>query len=367
MNRKIKILLILPSLSAGGAERVMSFIFNKLDRKKFSPILVITGSNQNISYEIDLENTIFLNRKRVLFALLPLFRLFKTNQPDLVFSSIWHLNTAMGFLSVFFPNTKFIGREVNVMSVLKNYPESTSKSYPAILTKFSFKQLDAVVCQSRDMLKDIKSSYPNIANKLVLINNPITDKFKIKPSKTESNQFFRLITVGSLEPRKGHMRILDAISLLNIPFRYTIVGRGSMQKQIIERSQELQLYDKIDIIPYSSNIPELLKESHVFIQGSFVEGFPNALLESCAIGTPVVAFNAPGGINEIVENNINGKIVNSELEFAQAIEEIVHSNEFQPNRVSESVVKKYNATFIIGEYEKLFLKLANYQNINSET
>ena len=32
-----------------------------------------------------------------------------------------------------------------------------------------------------------------------------------------------------------------------------------------------------------------------------VEGFPNVLIESCVVGTPILAFNAPGGLDEIIE------------------------------------------------------------------
>ena len=52
-----------------------------------------------------------------------------------------------------------------------------------------------------------------------------------------------------------------------------------------------------------------------FIQGSYVEGFPNAVLESCSVGTPVVAINCPGGTKEIIEHATNGFLVVSDDDF----------------------------------------------------
>ena len=89
----------------------------------------------------------------------------------------------MGLFAIFFRKTKFIGREVNVLSVLKHYPQSKKGMGSAALTKFSYKFLDKIICQSNDMYADIKKVYSVKASKLVIINNPITEKFLAKEEK----------------------------------------------------------------------------------------------------------------------------------------------------------------------------------------
>ena len=40
------------------------------------------------------------------------------------------------------------------------------------------------------------------------------------------------------------------------------------------------------------------------------EGYPNVLIESIALNTPVVSFNCPGGPSEIIKDGVNGFIAN---------------------------------------------------------
>ena len=146
---------------------------------------------------------------------------------------------------------------------------------------------------------------------------------------------------------------------MDVQYTYTIIGKGSQFESVFEIAKSLGVEGQINHIPFTKEVPRLLAESDIFLQGSYVEGFPNALLESCAVGTPVIAFDAPGGINEIVENHINGFIVKDEEEFLKAIKIILNSKKFDPKTVSESVYKKYSEEIIIKKYEKLFSELAN--------
>ena len=63
MEKKIKILFILPSLKAGGAERVVSFIAQNLDTTRFTPSLLIVGFEKDVAFSIHDIETHFLNKK----------------------------------------------------------------------------------------------------------------------------------------------------------------------------------------------------------------------------------------------------------------------------------------------------------------
>ena len=74
------------------------------------------------------------------------------------------------------------------------------------------------------------------------------------------------------------------------------------------------------------------------------------------VGTPVLAFVAPGGTKEIIEEGINGFIVENENEFLDKLETML-TTKWNPNTISVSVKKKYNKERILSDYENLFLKL----------
>ncbi|MEQ8217994.1 MAG: glycosyltransferase [Arenibacter sp.] len=352
--KKIKIVFVLPSLRAGGAERVMSYIAQSLDKNKFKASLLIVGFKKDAVFDVnDIEIT-FLNKNRVLHAFFPIAKYLIQNKPQIVISAIGHLNTLMGVQALFFPKIKFVAREVNVMSVLSNI-EVPKRNFFKSLPKFSYDQLDKIICQSQDMAIDIRGKYNLQENELVIINNPISDKFQVKKEAT-SNSVKQFITVGSLNKRKGHLRILNVLSNYSEPFTYTLIGEGIEMDTIFSHAKKFGILDKIKHIPFTKDVSKYLQESDVFLQGSYVEGFPNALLESCAVGTPVIAFKAPGGIDEIIEEDVNGYIAKDEADFLIKLN-LIGEKHWDPAVVRDSVYKKYSKDIIIKKYQDLFIDL----------
>jgi glycosyltransferase involved in cell wall biosynthesis len=349
---KIKIIFILPSLVPGGAERVMSFVSQHIDKEKFEPLLLIAGFNKDVAYDVSKVQVKYLNKPRILTALPSIIKTIRKEKPDIVVSSISHLNTAMALISPVFGKTKFIGREATVLSKRKNEKKSRKWS-PLHLLPNGFKNLDMLICQSKDMAADMVANFGISENRISVINNPITDAPSVKQSKPLSEPK-KFITVGRLTEVKGHFRILNMLSQLDFPYTYTIIGDGGLKEQIFEKAKSLSIFDKIKHIPFTNKVNDYIADHDMFLQGSFVEGFPNALLESCVVGTPVIAFNAPGGTKEIVENGINGFLVNTEDEFTQKLND---SRVWNPKTVSDSVFKKFSKQTIIKQYENLFLRV----------
>jgi glycosyltransferase involved in cell wall biosynthesis len=355
---KVNITFALPNLLPGGAERVISFIAQNIDSEKFNSTLLIVGHKSDASYDIDNINIVYLEQPRVLNGIIPLYKYIKKEKPDIVVSAIGHLNTVTAYMSLFFPKIKFVAREVNVLSVLETFDQPNRLNPIHYLGDKRFNFFDKVICQSQDMLDDLKKSYSIKDEKLALINNPVTNNFKVKDN-TEVNTPIRFITVARFDKEKGHPRILKALSQLDFPFHYTIIGKGAQEKVIFGLIQDYGLTDKITHIPFTKEVPRLLAESDLYLQGSYVEGFPNAVIESCMVGTPVLAINAPGGINEIIYNGINGHIVNDENEFVDYLNRINKDYKFKPKDVSETISSRYSSDIILKKYEDLFLSLIN--------
>ncbi len=349
-KEKIKVTFTIPTLSAGGAERVMSYVAQNLDRDKFEASLLVMGKQKDAAYPVEGIEVIFMEKDKVRDAFFGTINYLRRQKPDLVISAIVHLNTMMAAISILFPNTKFVGREtfVRSASLMKRKIFSINTSN---IQKYL---LDAMICQSHDMKIDMIENFNIPEEKLTTIHNPVNEKFKLKQVQN-SDGITKFITVGRLSRAKGYIRILNSLAKFDSPFSYTIIGKGSYKDEIVNRAKNLGIYNKIRFIEFTNDVPRYLQTHDIFLHGSFVEGFPNSILESCAVGTPVVAFDAPGGINEIIEPGINGFIASDEDEFLQSINKVISRNFLSPEKVRKSVVDKYSADKILNDYER-FIK-----------
>ena len=351
---QIKTYFIIPTLFAGGAERVISFVSQNLNKDKFDVKLIVIGYEKDSKFDVSGVSVIYLNKDRVLNAVFPIIQLLKKDKPDVVISSISHLNSMMGLISILFRKIKFIGRHATINKIAKNYRTQKKRSFINLFNKvydYGTKKLDRIICQSSDMKNDFLESYNYNPDHIQIIHNPITQIDLLK-TKNETTEIRKFITVGRLSKIKGQLRLLEILSKLTFPFQFTIIGDGSYKTKVLDKINELGIKDNIVHIEYTDNVFSYLIQHDMFLQGSYSEGFPNALLESCSVGVPVLAFNVPGGTKEIVTNNENGFLVENENEF---LDKLNDHRDWDPKQISEFVYSKFNKQKILNDYEQLFI------------
>ena len=142
-----------------------------------------------------------------------------------------------------------------------------------------------------------------------------------------------------------------------MPWNLTILGDGAFRDDLLEQKDQLRLTN----VTFKGKVDNpfvYLKEADLFILSSRYEGFPNVLLEAGACGTYSLANDCPGGINEIIENGINGEIIliNDYKASAEKIKEIL-LKEISNDRVIKSIYSRFNKEKIIKQYEAIFAKL----------
>jgi glycosyltransferase involved in cell wall biosynthesis len=261
----------------------------------------------------------------------------------------------MALTSYFFKNIKFIAREASVLSVMSKYGDYKSLILKKLIG-ITYKKLDAIVCQSRDMKSDFISNFNINKNKLHVIGNPITMQL-MGPEKMSDTSVkkMKFITVGRLSEEKGHFRILKGLSkIVNYDFHYTIVGDGLMGNQIENEIMKNNLKDKVTFIKQTSKVLEEINNNDYFLQGSYVEGFPNSVLESCSIGIPVIAFNCPGGTKEIIVNKENGFLVKNQNEFERLLINLDTIYKPPTEMVKKYVWSNFTSKEIVLKYYDLF-------------
>ena len=122
-----------------------------------------------------------------------------------------------------------------------------------------------------------------------------------------------VVTVARLAPEKGHVVLFEATRLLwdsGRPIRLQLAGSGPFREELESHVRRLGLERVVEFLgPISQDdIPGLLAAATVFCLPSFSEGVPVSLMESMAVGTPVVA-TAINGVPELVIDGVTGRLV----------------------------------------------------------
>ena len=123
----------------------------------------------------------------------------------------------------------------------------------------------------------------------------------------------RLICVGRLAEQKGQLLLVEAAGRLaaeGLDFEIVLIGDGPMRPPIEELIARFGLEGRVRIAGWmgSDQVREEILNSRGMLLPSFAEGLPMVLIESLALGRPVVATYV-GGVPELVEAGVNGWLV----------------------------------------------------------
>jgi len=355
---KTKILIFTDAFSGGGAEEVMRQFANEL-REEFDVLHVSKwlGPKQIILN----ENMVSLDKRSSKECIPMLYKIAKEFKPDFIFSSTGHNNMIVLMLKFFLSKkTKIIIRESSVASVMKNF-SFKSKLIDFLLMKPLYNTADAIIAQSIDILDDLVKVYDLPLEKISVINNPITSN-ELKDKNSLELKEIKLLTIGRFSPEKGYDRLLQIVHKLPNNYTLKIMGDGALVDEIKETVKRLKVEDRVDFLGFLQEEQKLqvMRESDLYLQTSYVEGFPNSLLQSVAMGLPVIAYDVPGGTREII-NNLNGLLV-SDGHIDMMIETILDfdPNNYNPEVMQKDAINRYGVSKIISDLKKIFTTL-NYE------
>ncbi len=362
---KIKLLIFTPTLQCGGSEKFVSTLCNNINTEIFSVCLVVLN-NAAPFYEIKNKaiEVIDLEERKVRFSLFKIKSTFKKYQPDIIFTTANHLNLYFAIFRSWFPkNIKMLARESSIVSI--NSRRAKFPTFYNWLIKKFYNRFNFIICQSAYMQHDLVSYYNIPINKTAVIHNPTEDLLNNKtalPGNSEAGKTFKFITVTRLSEEKGVERLIHAVGLLSLPFQFYIIGEGDKKAYLQNLVHELQLEQKVFFKGQRTDPFSGMEDADLFLMGSYYEGFPNVLLEAGALGIPVIAFNAPGGISEIItaENGILADD-NDLIGFAAAVKEGSSFNPmaigFNRNKIMEITQNRFSVNVILPKIEELFIKL----------
>ena len=292
---KKKVFFILSSLRAGGAERVFWLLSQNFNKSVYDVKLILLNSSDSFfSTSLDGVSVIDLKTVKASRSFFKLYKLFVQEKPDVVFTTGGQINILVAFISLFVKIPKLIARPTN-------QENSTFKSFKARIfgsvARTLNSRFDQVICQSQEIKAFLIEKQGIPLEKLVVLPNPVLIN-KIERVRDDSS-FKRLIVVARLTAQKGIARLLSVMSELSSEYSLTIVGDGLLRDELERDIVDRKLTDRVHMLGVIKNVTQVVSEHDLFVLPSYIEGFPNVVIESLSVGTPVVSFKV-GGISEIV-------------------------------------------------------------------
>ncbi len=356
--KKISVIFILPDLETGGAERIVTTIANHLSRDRFEPkILLLRRQGGYLNFLKKDVEIIDINTERIRHSLKPILGEIYRRKPDIVFSGFGEVNAYLALFIKLFPRTKFIARETNVVT------QHVTRKEIKFFYNF-YNNYQKIIAQSDDMMHDLVDNFNIKKKKIVKINNPvdfdfINEKLAVS-SKPESFKYNykNVVAIGNLSARKGFDNLLKVFSRLkNENIMLHILGDGK-DKEVLHQMKDFLGLKNVIFHGRQDNPYQFLKYADLFILSSRYEGFPNVLLEAGACGTYSLANNCPGGINEIIQHQVNGEVADIENydHFSQKIMKVLQGN-YNRDGIKNSIRSRFSKDIILDKYEKVLLDL----------
>ena len=117
--------------------------------------------------------------------------------------------------------------------------------------------------------------------------------------------------IGRLNPEKGQSLLLNAVARIGAsrprPW-LAFVGDGPDRAALEQEAVALGLSDRVVFTGHLPDVRPVYRDLDVLALTSYTEGFPNVLLESLCMGTPVIAADV-GGVRELIEDGETGVLV----------------------------------------------------------
>ncbi len=354
-------------MGAGGAARTLLNIINHLDRSRFTPVLVTLNYEGN--YEAYLNSDIKfikLNTKRLRSAIIPLAKVIRREQIDIVFSTIPNYNTVAILARLCsFTRAKIVVREAAYLG------GTFSANLKLKVYGFLYKLASDVIALSHGVKDNIVKRYNVKAEKIRVIYNPvdlrnIQENIQHGELPEEHQQLFHgeskvIVTAGRLVKDKDHATLLKAFHQVHreVNAQLVILGEGELKDDLKKQAEDLHMQDSVHFIGFQQNPYMYFHHADVFVLSSIREGFGHVLAEALASGTPVVATNAKPGASEVLDHGKYGKLceVGNDQELASNIVEVLTLDETEKTKLIEKGLERaaqFDARNIVQQYEDTF-------------
>lgn len=374
----MRVTLVISSLGAGGAERVMSVMANHWaehgrevtlitlapNREDFYPLhrsihrigLELTGASSNIATAV-WNNLQRLKRLR---------QEIRASRPDVVLSFIDMGNVLTLAASLGLGIPVVVSERID-----PNYHDIGS--IWAWFRRLFYPKAAAVVVQTdgvRAWAERIVKSHA-----VHVIPNPV----KPMPNGGEHvssfrGNGFRAVAMGRLVPQKGFDLLLRAFAQCaakHAEWSLVIVGEGPERKRLEALASDLGIQHRVRLVGLVQEPVSVLRGADLFVMSSRYEGFPNALVEAMACGCAVISTDCASGPRDIIRDGIDGVLVRPDDvdSLVVAMDRLMSDQVVRQGleKRAAEVVERFSTENVMEMWDNLFVSILSGPSISDSS
>lgn len=364
MADPVRLLVVTHSLSVGGAERFASNLVTALGRRRFAPALCLVTERSTYPLPDDVPVTTLGYRGLwdLPRALLGLRRLIAAQSPDVVLSNVVSTNCLTGGA------LRGLGRRPPWVARIGMAPGVGEPRHQQIWSRAVYPLARVCVVNAERMREPFERFYPGTAGRCVSIPNPTDfaaiDRLAAEPPARRRGEVPTLLFIGRLKPQKRPDVLLEALALVRrrLEARLWLCGDGPLRAAVERRISALGLEAAVEVLGFQDNPFALMRQAELMVLTSDFEGLPNALIEAQGLGLPAVATRCRFGPDEIVEDGVTGRLVETgDAEgTARAIVDILGDSERRERMAqaaAERARRRYDLPRVMPRWEELLAAL----------
>jgi glycosyltransferase involved in cell wall biosynthesis len=319
--QEVRLLVFIPSLAGGGAERVTTNLANHWAGEGWDITIVTLAPQHDDLYALHpTVKRIALNlsgeSRNALVGLMQNLRrvvalreVIRTARPDAALGMMTSANVLLALAAWKLPVTRIIGAE---RTHPPGFPLSSCWEW---LRRHAYGRLTAVVGLTHQSADWIKAH--TAARQVLVIPNPSCWPLAREALHIETQPFCRvgrkrLLAVGRLSAEKQFGLLVGSFKCLSSRYPewdLVVLGDGPLRSELQARVWAADLNDRVFLPGRAGNIGEWYERSDIYVLSSRFEGFPNALIEAMAYGLPAVSFDCDTGPRDIIRHEVDGLLV----------------------------------------------------------
>jgi glycosyltransferase involved in cell wall biosynthesis len=300
MTRHPDIVHVIPTLGRGGAERVAIELAARLPMRGFQTRIVALFESGALWEELRHRDTRYTQilsshaESRIELVRRLERRLFgePDRRPDLIHTHLFGADAWVQTASALSRVLRTGAARIPVVSTAHNVDRDDGAVRRA-LRAWAVRRMDHVVAISTAVRRYVHEDLRVDAKRITMIPNGIETEGIVMRSEEPFSETPRLITVGRLERQKGHDTLFRALAGVPPPWRLSVIGTGSQDRELKELAEELGIASRVYFLGDRSDVGGLLAEADLFLFPSRWEGMGLALIEAMAHGVPVLASDLP--------------------------------------------------------------------------